>query len=436
MGAVLVLDINDSEIALARDGEVVYRQPGVALVEGRRVLFGDAALARSRLHPRQAHSEFWQRLNADPVVPGGRGVANQADLVYLQLREMLAALGERSRPEAVAAIPPTASNAQLSLLLGIAGEAGLHLSAFVDAAVAAASARPLDGACRLVDLALHRATVAAVDVRQDDGGRFHVRRVAADEVPAVGLASLMEGWIDAVADRFVESTRFDPLRVAATEQQVFDQVRDGVARQRSELTIQVRHGSAAHQVQIPWRAFAEKAEQRYRLLARGIGAPGPVLLTHRAQRPPGLVAFLEAAGYRVTRLPEDAALAGVRRRAEQFAAASDGARLVAALPAESAPTAPAANHRSPTHLLCDGVAMPLAQDMPAAAHPAAGGANGFLIRRNGERLAVVPTGTAEVRLNDERMEFEQDAGAGDVIRCEGLEFRLIAVLDGASPAPA
>lgn len=435
MGAVLVLDINDSEIALARDGEVVYRQPGVALVEGRRVLFGDAALARSRLHPRQAHSEFWQRLNADPVVPGGRGVANQADLVYLQLREMLAALGERSRPEAVAAIPPTASNAQLSLLLGIAGEAGLHLSAFVDAAVAA-SVRPLDGACRLVDLALHRATVAAVDVRQDDGGRFHVRRVAADEVPAVGLASLMEGWIDAVADRFVESTRFDPLRVAATEQQVFDQVRDGVARQRSELTIQVRHGSAAHQVQIPWRAFAEKAEQRYRLLARGIGAPGPVLLTHRAQRPPGLVAFLEAAGYRVTRLPEDAALAGVRRRAEQFAAASDGARLVAALPAESAPTAPAANHRSPTHLLCDGVAMPLAQDMPAAAHPAAGGANGFLIRRNGERLAVVPTGTAEVRLNDERMEFEQDAGAGDVIRCEGLEFRLIAVLDGASPAPA
>lgn len=430
---MLVLEANDAEVALLRDGEVVCSQPGVALVDGREVLFGDDALARSRLSPRQVHNEFWQRLNADPVAPRGTGVANQADLVYLQLQALRGALPPaQGSAEVVVAAPPTASSAQLSLLLGIAAQAGFQVTAFVDAAVAAASSVALAGPTRLLDLGLHRATVTTLALVEDAHREPHVSRQAVDEVPATGLATLLEGWIDAVADRFVESTRFDPLRVAETEQQVCDQVRAGVEQEASEFAIAVAHGDSARQITISRRAFAEKAEQRYGVLARAIGAPGVLLVTHRAGRPPGLAAHLEAAGHRVLPLPRDALSRGLAAHAEHWAQA-DAVRHVTSLPARAAaatstPTSP----KPATHLLCQGVALPLADQTRAADHPAAPGANGFRVKRNAAGFSVVPT-AADVRFNGEPLEFERAAGIGDVVHTRGVEFHFIAVVE---PTPA
>ena len=168
---MLLLDINDTEITLTRDGELLYAQPGIALVERGRTQFGSEASAQSRLHPRQAHNEFWQRLNADPVTPAGRGVANQADLVYLQLRAIREA-ARLDRADLVVAAPSTTTPAQLGLLLGIAAEAGFDVRAVVDTAVAAASTQSLAGSwhgrCRVVDVGLHRAFVTQVDLQDGE----------------------------------------------------------------------------------------------------------------------------------------------------------------------------------------------------------------------------------------------------------------------------
>ena len=51
-----VLELNDTEISLAEDLNVVYQQPGVAVILEDHVSFGDAALEQSRLHPRQAQN--------------------------------------------------------------------------------------------------------------------------------------------------------------------------------------------------------------------------------------------------------------------------------------------------------------------------------------------------------------------------------------------
>lgn len=428
---MLVLEANDAEVALLREGEVVCSQPGVALVDGREVLLGNDALARSRVRPRQMHNEFWQRLNADPVTPKGAGVANQADLVYLQLQALRGALpAANGAAEVIVATPPTATGAQLSLLLGIAAEAGFRVTAFVDAAVAAASSVALSGPCRVVDLGLHRATVTTLAPVADEHGETRVRRTAVDEVPAAGLAGLLEGWIDAVADRFVESTRFDPLRVAETEQQVCDQVRAGVEQEAAEFAIAVYHGDVARNITIARRAFAEKTEQRYAALARAIGAPSVLLTTPRVQRPPGLRAHLEAAGHRVLPLPKDVLPRALAPHADALAARS-GVRLVTSLPARLATdaSAPASGGRPATHLLCQGVALPLGDDVGAAEHPAADGASGFRVKRRAGGFSVVPA-AADVRLNGERIEFEHAAGIGDVVRADGLEFHFIAVLAG------
>jgi len=118
---MLVLDINDVEITVSRDGAVLYREPGVALADRDGATFGFAALAKSRTRPRQSHNEFWQRLNGDPVKPQGRGVANQADLVYLHLQAIRAAAGIDQDEPAVVAAPSLVSAPQPALYASAAG---------------------------------------------------------------------------------------------------------------------------------------------------------------------------------------------------------------------------------------------------------------------------------------------------------------------------
>ena len=424
---MLLLDINDTEITLARDGQVLYAEPGIALVERGRTQFGSEASAQSRLHPRQTHNEFWQRLNADPVAPAGRSVANQADLVYLQLKSIREAAG-LDRADLVVAAPSTTTPAQLGLLLGIAAEAGFDVRAVVDSAVAAASTQSLTGSCRVVDVGLHRAVVTQIDLQDGDT----VMRGTVDEVPAAGFAALVEGWVDTVADSFVETTRFDPLRIAATEQQVFDQLLAGVKSNSAEIAVAVEHDGVSREVNISRRALSHKSQQRYGLLATVIGAPSTLLVSHRVRRLPGLAGSLQEAGHRIVALPAEAIAAAVQRHGEVFAPDAGGARLISSLALLSAPAESAATQRAqPTHLLCGALALPLGDEINAGEHPASTRqAAGFRILADGAGFRVVPNADARVRYNGETLDFDRPAHAGDRIETDGDVFQLIRVVDG------
>lgn len=436
---MLLLDINDMELALVDDGEVLLREPGVALLERQGPVFGYAALGQSRLRPRQAQNQFWQRMNADPATPVSRGVANQADLVYLQLKAMRAGLGIRGDAAVVVAAPSGVGNEQLAMLLGIAKEAGFDVRAILDASVAIACRAPLDGPCRVVDVFLQRSTVTRVDV--DAGAEPRLRRGVVEDIPGCGFAALVEGWVDAVADRFVEATRFDPLRIAATEQQVFDQVVAGIEGDGAEFVIEVDHDDQRRQVSVLRRDLGDKSAQRYGLLAAALGAPGTLLLTHRARRMPGLAAHLAGAGHQIAAAegsgpgaPRDAeivASAALEHRALVLPQAGEqetGARLVASLPARTAAAARDAPAAA-THLLCGALALALKGDMDPADHPGRHGAAAFRLRCNEGQVAVAPSGGAAVLLNGEPLDFERTAFAGDAIACDGDEFRLIALID-------
>ena len=419
-----VLEINDAEITLTIEGEVRYAEPGVAFVDRDGAEFGAAALAKSRLHPRQSHSEFWQRLNADAVAPAGRGVANQADLVYRHLLGIRVAAGLKGRCDVVVAASAATTQAQLAMLLGIAQEASFPVTAIVDAAVAAAC-QHVDEACHVLDLGLHRAVLTGLEALQSPP---RLQRGAMDAVPAAGSAALLEGWVDAVADRFVESTRFDPLRIAEAEQQVFDQVRAGIERDDAEFAIGVRHGDTVRDVHVPRRVFAEKSAQRYELLARAIGAPKTLAVTARVRKAPGLAAFLEDAGHTLVALPADTVVRALQAHEGAIAAADGGgARLVTTLPCERE-SAQAAEPMPPTHLLCGALAVPLGAETTGGGHPSCGAATAlFRVRRDERGVTVSPEADALVLLNGSRIDFAQPLRAGDAIRCGGNEFQLIAV---------
>ncbi|MCY3623825.1 MAG: hypothetical protein OXH68_19215 [Gammaproteobacteria bacterium] len=432
---MLVLDINDAEITLRRNGDELYRQPGVADVAPKTTVLGHKARARSRLHPQRSHNEFWQRLNADPVTPHGRAVGNQADLVYLQLRELYAATEEK-RPAVVVVAPSAVTNEQFAVLLGIAAEAGFDVHAIVDASVAAASRQTWDGSCAVVDVSLQRATVTQVERVDTDNGPV-VRRAAVDEIPAAGFVPLLEGWIDVVADRFVDGTRFDPLRIAATEQQVFDQLLTGIDTGAAEFAIEVDHHDVTRRVSVSRHALAQKSTQRYELFAKALGGAGTLAVSHRVLRLPGFAAFLQGAGHQLLPLTPDALDGAVRDQAEHIlpgpdeAGGTPGARLITSLPARAGATSEPVPSRWPTHVLCNALAIPLAGDTSANEHPAfRPGSPNFRIRRGENGISVVPPPDAAVSLNGMPIDFEHPAGAGDTIDSGNLAFHLIAVVDG------
>ena len=430
---MLILEINDVAITLTDDAEVLYREPGVAHVDKGGVVFGHAALRQSRLHPRQSHNQFWQRLNADPVAPPGPGVANQADLVYLHLAAIRDAANLGERQDIVVAAPPTATTQQLGMLLGIATEAGFRVHAIVDASVAAASRIAHQGPVSVLDLTLHRAFLARLEVRPTAAGALQVHRSTQDEVEAAGYAALLEGWVDAVADRFVEGARFDPLRIAETEQQVFDQVLAGIENHDADYDIDIQHDGVSRHVSVGSRAFAEKSRQRYGLLASAIGAPATLAITDRIRRLPGLAALLQET-HDVIALPANAVAAAIAHHAELVTtpAGGTGANFVTALPIDAVDSSQAERRPTPTHLLCDGAAIALRDEIQAAEHPAcASGAPMFRIKHDGQGTTVAPDADATVVLNGVRIDFEHPAATGDRVVCGNTEFQLIAIVDTA-----
>ena len=412
-----VLELNDAEIVLSRDGGVHYRAPGVALLE-RQTVFGDAALAAARLRPRQFQSQYFGRMNAEPVVPAAPGIANQADLVYRHLLHIKSAAGIGDDDELFVAVPSASTPEQLALLLGIAREAKLNVRAVIDAAVAAASCARLPERCKLIDVLLHRAAIMDLAITEN------ARRDGVQEIPEVGLMQLLEGWLDTVADRFVGETRLDPLRIAETEQQVFDQVYAQVLNEGArELSVGVEHRGGDRRVRLPASALADKSAQRYDLLARRIGSATALALTHRAARLPGLAKRLRALGHRLILLDPDGVRDGIWECADVLRGDEEVA-FISTLPTNMETAPP--EERPPTHIVCDAVAVSLGDEFDAGRHPRAGAVGDAfsIVRRDGRHL-VVPATDAEVLLNEHAVAAETRISLGDSIRCRRHEFTII-----------
>lgn len=432
----LVLDANDVELTLTRDGEVLYAEPGAALVGPKRTVFGREALAQSRLQPRQAHNEFWHKLNADAVAPGGPGIGNQADLVYRHLAAMRQAAGLRQRAALIVAAPSATSEGQLALLLGIAGEAGFDVRAVVDAAVAGGSQFAPAGTVKVFDVLLHRAVVTTLraDV-PDPSATPTMRRERVQEVPAAGFAKLLEGWLDAVADRFVEATRFDPLRLAATEQQVHDQVLAALASGAETASIEIRHDGGSQRVDVDSGALAHKSAQRYDLLLEAIGEPATVAITHRVARLPGIERRLAAAGHRVLPLPAGAAATAIAAQAAAIPLAAPGepVQLVTALPAKGKAPPPRTKPTPATHLLCGQLAVPLGSLGDGGEHPACGsGGPLFQLQPRDDGFNLRPSGSVAITVNGTALAGERTVHAGDEVHAGNVAFRLIVVAEAVS----
>jgi hypothetical protein len=119
-----------------------------------------------------------------------------------------------------------------------------------------------------------------------------------------GWAHLSRLWVEAVAAEFVNTTRFDPLHMAATEQAIYDRLPSVLADlgHRSTVPFDLRSDLTVHGVTLKRALFAQKAASYFaglqnliRTLLNDKEADREsitLLLSHRFSGLPGIGAFL------------------------------------------------------------------------------------------------------------------------------------------------
>jgi hypothetical protein len=450
--------VNDVGLVALRAGasHPLPFSPGLALLDGGRLLVGAEAAEQAHLKPRFVHDAYWDRLDAGPAgSPFPEGVS-RADLAHAQLLQVRAAAGGGIE-EAYLAVPGFWTTAALGHLLGVARAAGLPVVGLVDAAVAAASLGHEGEALLHLDLTRHRSCVTAM-TQGDEVARTRV-------VPAEGRgwAVFEEAWAGTVAAQFVREARFDPRHGGASEQALHEALPRWLdelcLRQSVPATLQA--GGRTHAIELTRASLVAAAADLYRGLAEQVaactraGGPATLLLTHRSARLPGLADRPgELPRVTIAELHSSAAPSGALEHRDRLRHAGEALPFVTRLPSglgtreRRGPLALVARASSaarsrPTHVLVEGTVHAIGEGGLALGTSPPAGVRGLALRGDAAGVSRhhctlrAPDGEAEVEdhaggdtfVNGERVTGRAALRVGDRLRLgsPGLELVLVAL---------
>jgi hypothetical protein len=440
---VLAIEINDSGILTARDGNWRQVGPGYALLDPDEPLFGEDARAQARLRPRRLQNRFWHNLSTQSLSRVMPYAGNNADLACAQLRSIWQAEGNAAIEAVIFLVPGYFSSEALGLLLGIAEDCAIPARGVIDTAVAASPELVAGRSLLHMDIHLHTTVLTELVAA---GG---VARGEVQVLDAVGLSVLEQSWMGTTAEAFVRQTRFDPLHDAGTEQILADHLAGwlGLLRDQPEATIELQRGSRTVSASLSRRQLVEVAAPHYERLARLVDAArlsrGPVTLhlSNRLDRLPGLADRLtEIEDVELVALPDGQAVLGALDRSDDIISPQDSIRFVVMLPfrdtavvreTSGMPPPPREDSGSrPTHLLAGSVVYSLS-DKPVtigAAPPAderpvvvSGVAEGVSRRHcsifcRDKDVVLIDHSRYGTFLNDHKVQGEAILKVGDVVR--------------------
>ena len=360
----LALELNDALLAVADESGLLHTEPGYVVVEQGTVRFGTEAMAVLRRHAQVASSRYWRNFSAVPLSPPLGGFRSTAEIVAAQLRRLWSRFGA-GRPGVMYATPPWWTDEQLQALVVLSEDLGMPVLGMVDAAVAACRQEQPGRELLQLDAGLHSLTLTRI--RQAAVAGLGDLTRDRESFPMLGIEPLLRLCMEILARRFVECSRFDPLHDAASEQRLFDQLPDWLARlaRAGEARFDLTTGSGSFSATIQavdFRARVARAcEPLLQKLRARIAERGPhVLQVHpRLADIPGVIeALLHLPDTVVHVLAPGAAASGLAGRA---AALPRGAVAVVttelpwdegqpALPVVPGPQ-PTGKASLPTHLL-------------------------------------------------------------------------------------
>lgn len=361
---VAAAHVNDAGITVLDAKRTLYREPGFALLDGDQLITGNEAYAAARIKPRRIQHRYWSELATTPLADQVFGHLSAADLASRQLEQMWRPLAS-AYDKVIIVAPPTMSNDNLGLLLGIASELKLPVSAMVDSAVAATRREYQNAVPVHIDMSLHATSLT----RLGQNGRAQIERV--EILESCGIYALFDAWIRVVAEAFVQQSRFDPLHTAHTEQMLLDRLGGWLVAACSNKTVKlaVEYGNLSHEAEIESLELIGAAAPIYqniagklRALYRAEDTPA-IQLSDRLARLPGLADMLKArVGGEVFLLEPGATARGALARCRDQKDSANGIGLIRQLPWDQTAVVVEAKYAQegqsarPTHVLFEHMA--------------------------------------------------------------------------------
>jgi hypothetical protein len=462
-GSLLALELNDALLAVADASGVLHTEPGYAVVEEGGARFGLDALSALRRQAHLASSRHWQDFSSQPLPRPLGGFGSTADLAAAQLRRLWARHGA-GRTGVLYALPPGWSAAQRTELLSLSVALGIPVLALADAAVAASRHEQPGRELLHLDAGLHSLTLTRI--RQAGKAALGESPGDRESFPTLGIEPLLRLCMEALARRFVECSRFDPLHDSASEQLLFDQLPGWLARMARDPEVRVelaaRSGTFGAVIQsADFRArIARACEPLLQKLRARIAERGPHVLQvhHRLADLPGLLdALLRLPDTAVHVLAPGAAAAGLASRAARLLQVGGGPAVITELPWDEGPadtpavatgTAPPVAANLPTHLLAGHRAYRLGEgpfrigselgpgEAGVALEPGLRGLSRqhCTLRRENGALFVFDHSRFGTWLNGHRIEGAALVQPGDVLTLGSppVELRLLAEVGGSA----
>ena len=303
--SLLGLELSDAGILVAAsksaglleiDGNSV-ESPGFALAEKQGLTAGLPAERKAHLYPRQILNQFWDQLNIEPLEQPNPFAQNHAEIAYAHFARIWETV-KHYGSEMVIGVPGFYTREHLGLILGITQELGIPVKGFIPIAVAGVPEGLPEGLWLHLDLHLHRSEVTRLERSEQ------LSRKESISAEGSGLSKLYRRWVDAIAEEFVRSTRYDPLHQAATEQELYDRLPGILAQLQLNpgVYFEMTGGSKTYHVTLTRDLFHKKAapvyEEMRRLVGRlqgpsgGSGTGQVLMLSHRVARLPGIIDFM------------------------------------------------------------------------------------------------------------------------------------------------
>jgi len=262
----LSIELNDRALAMARDGRLLSGAPSAVFDGSGAEAAGAAAWPALRLQPTAIST---RHLGA--IVSRGDRTSLMLALLNADLALRLAEIEPTSGERVWVATPARVDAEGLGDLLTLLRHLGLSVDGFIDAAAVTVAALHPGRNAIVVEMGLHHLAAVAVD---SNGGTRRRGAVISDRG---GLLELYDAWLDLISAAMVKRTRFDPLRDAAGEQQLFDAL-PAVTRAAAATggaTAGVTVNDERFEVGLSRDQFAEAADTTYREILRLIHALRP-----------------------------------------------------------------------------------------------------------------------------------------------------------------
>ena len=428
-----VIDLNDAGIEIGIDGELVATSPGFSVIDGDRLMIGNEAAACARRLPRWTNNRFWNQLNTDPLPQATSTIRHHADLALEHLESIWNTISDRA-DHAVILVPGYYEHAQLGLLLGIAKEAGIPVKGVADASLVSVCEHADQATTLHLDTSLHRITLGNMT-----SGSNLVRH-AYQTVTENGLFTLWDRWANIVANQFIQSSRFDPLHEASTEQALYDRLPEWIREHGNTGggVFEISNGESSYKVSISTDQLMHACAQIYPQLVQAVRSQvedeTTLLLSHRFAGFPGLKDSLSLInGLNIVELTPGQGVRNAFSHAENILARDGAVTHVVNLPISRKRTAQLIPPlERATHLLLNGQAIAVNRSLPLSANLGEGfrldpeSAACHVYTRAGD-LYLQCSDQHKVRLNGEQVAADAILTPGDVIDIGEFAVNVIAV---------